>query len=528
MTTLRSAFAALCLVVCATPAEAQPRIVALSERDEAAYRDAFAAIEAGDWRGVSSALARAEDDLLEGVVRGRLLLTRSYRPAWGDYTSWLNDYGDYGMAGAVYERAMDSRSRRSRLRAPSPRSGRVRILPGTPPPIADDNAAARSAIERAAERIGAGDYEAARETAAAQVGGARSGQAQFQLGLIAYRQHDFAEAVRQFEASARWPHHGGWAAAAAHYWAARSRLAAGETSGVAHHLNAAAARPWTFYGQLAESQLGRDSALVFAPPDVDNETMTRFVEGHPGARRAAALAQLGRLSEAELELRRLHNDLTGEDDAVYLALAISLQAPAAQLRAAEYGGPNVAAGFCPTTSFAPDDGFALDRALIYAIVRQESYFNPKAVSVSNARGLMQLLPSTARDMDRSTNYRRNPSALFEPGLNMRLGQDYLQWLMAEFHNDGDLGRVFAAYNGGPGWLSRWLSTQPDDLDPLLLLETMPRAESRDYAERALSHMALCRKRYGQPTPELDRLAAGNAALYTPLDARLAGATSAAR
>ena len=78
--------------------------------------------------------------------------------------------------------------------------------------------------------------------------------------------------------------------------------------------------------------------------------------------------------------------------------------------------------------------------------------------------------------------------------------------------------MFAAYNGGPGWLSRWLATQPADLDPLLLLETLPRAESRDYAERALSHMALCRKAMGQPRIELDRLAAGAPALYPPLDA----------
>ncbi len=223
----------------------------------------------------------------------------------------------------------------------------------------------------------------------------------------------------------------------------------------------------------------------------------------------------------ESELRRLHADLPPQDDPTFLALAIALEAPAAQLRAAEYGTRDMAAGFCPTTTFAPDDGFALDRALIYAIVRQESYFNPKAVSVSNARGLMQLLPSTARDMDRSHNYRRAPAPLFEPGLNMRLGQSYVQWLMTEFHNDGDLGRVFAAYNGGPGWLSRWLATQPADLDPLMLLETMPRSESRDYAERALSHMALCRKSYGQPTPEMDRLAAGDPAIYTPLDSRVA-------
>lgn len=520
--TFRTAFAALCLVSVAAPAaEAQTRIVALSVEDEAAYRDAFEAVEAGNWRAVTAALGRTDDDVLEGVVRGRMLLTQSYRPGWGEYTGWLNRYGDYGMASAVYERAMDSRSRRSRVRAPEPRGGRGRVLPGTPPAIVGDSAAARNAIARIAERMGEGDFEGARALAYAQLDGPRSGQAQWQLGLIAYRQHDYAEAVRQFEASTRWGHHGGWALAAAHYWAARSRLAAGETEGVAAHLEAAALRPWTFYGQLAEVQLGRDSALNFAPPDVDSERLHDFIERYPAARRAAALAQLGRLSEVESELRRLHGDLTAGDDDEFLALAILLQAPAAQLRAAEYGGRDTAAGFCPATSFAPDDGFTLDRALLYAIVRQESYFNPKAVSVSNARGLMQLLPSTARDMDRSHNYRRSPAALFDPGLNMRLGQNYVQWLINEFHNDGDLGRVFAAYNGGPGWLSRWLARQPEELDPLMLLELLPRAESRDYAERVLSHMALCRRSYGQPTPELDRLAAGEPAIYSPLDSRIA-------
>lgn len=526
--TFRTAFAAVCIAAVASPAMAQTRIVALSEQDETAYRAAFEAIEAGNWRGVSAALNRTDDDVLEGVVRGRLLLSRSYRASWGDYTSWLNHYGDYGMAGAVYERAMDSRSRRARRRgttAPSPEAVSRRALPGTPPPIPGDTASARAGIERVAEAIGSGDMEAARNIAYAQASGPREGQAHWQLGLIAYRLHDYTEAARQFETSSQWAHHGGWARAAAHYWAARSLLAAGQTQGVAQHLEAAAQMPWSFYGQLAETQLGRDSTLSFEAPEIDSASATRLIERYPAARRAAALAQLGRLSEVEGELRRLHGALSSSDDRDYLAFAIALQAPSAQLRAAEYGGREVAAGFCPTTSFEPDHGFSLDRALVYAIVRQESYFNPKAVSVSNARGLMQLLPSTARDMDRSTNYRRNPTALFEPGLNMRLGQDYLEWLMSEFHSDGDLGRVFAAYNGGPGWLSRWLATQPADIDPLLLLETMPRAESRDYAERALSHMALCRKRYGQPTPELDRLASGDAAIYTPLDGRTAHRTT---
>jgi soluble lytic murein transglycosylase-like protein len=97
----------------------------------------------------------------------------------------------------------------------------------------------------------------------------------------------------------------------------------------------------------------------------------------------------------------------------------------------------------------------------------------------------------------------------------------VRWLIEEFHNDADLGRVFAAYNGGPGWLRRWMANQPDNGDPLMLLETLSRTESRDYAERVLSHMALCRKALGQPTPEMDRLASGEAAAYEPLDARMA-------
>src|SRR5262245_35855268 len=105
--TFRAAFAALTVAAISAPltAEAQTHIVALSEHDEAAYRDAFASIESGNWRGVSAALNRTEDDVLEGAVRGRLLLSRGYRASWADYSSWLRNYGEYGMAEAVYDRA---------------------------------------------------------------------------------------------------------------------------------------------------------------------------------------------------------------------------------------------------------------------------------------------------------------------------------------------------------------------------------------------------------------------------------------
>ncbi|MEJ0023038.1 MAG: lytic transglycosylase domain-containing protein [Alphaproteobacteria bacterium] len=207
----------------------------------------------------------------------------------------------------------------------------------------------------------------------------------------------------------------------------------------------------------------------------------------------------------EAELRNLHARLAPGEDRLFLDFADALSAPGAQLRAAEYGGPNEAWGFCPTTTFAPEDGWRFDRAAVLAVTRQESRFNPVAVSRSNARGLMQLLPSTAGDFDSTS--RANPDRLLDPNINLRIGQLYLEYLMRQTAPDGDLVKLFAAYNGGPGWLARWQAAQPDFKDPLLMLEALPRAESRDYAERVLSHMGLCRKRFGQQAVEFDKLAA---------------------
>jgi peptidoglycan lytic transglycosylase len=525
-------FAALATLSFADKAAADPTVVALTSDDEAAYRAAFNAIEAHNWNGVRHALSRAQDDVLEGVVRGRMLLDPAYKPSRSEMTAWLQRYGDLAIADDVYDRARNlGRQVRGRRRhrhvvytftPPSPQYVAPRAAPGAPPLVPDDTAQARVQIVHLGELVGGGDLDAAQREATKALDGPRSGQAHWWLGIIAFKQQDYGTAVREFEAAAQWPYHNAWNLAAAHYWAARARLAAGETNGVVLHFEAAALSPWTFYGQLAEDQLGRDSALDFSAPELKAEDAEKLMR-HPAARRAAALAQLGRLSEVEDEMRTLHRQITPDEDRIYLALAIALAAPSAQLRAAEYSTPPLAAGYCPAHNFEPQGGFTLDRALIYAVVRQESYFNPRAKSATNARGLMQLLPSTANDLDRSYRFRHNPGPLFDPSLNMRLGQDYLHWLMDEFHNDGDLGRVFAAYNGGPGWLGRWLNTQSDASDPLLLLETLPRADSRDYAERVLSHMTLCRKSFAQPTPELDHLAAGQPALYQPLDSRTVAA-----
>lgn len=512
-----AALAAAALAVLApTAARAEGRILVLSGADEQAYREAFTAAEAARWERADEAIRNVADRTLVPALQARRLISGAYNPTYEELADWLRANPDSAFAPDVYAMAQPRRTPGAApLTPPTPLGRRAFPNAGSTPP--GDNAGARDQIENALQAFATGDLAAARAFAEPQLTGPREGPAHWQLGLIAFRTRDYRSAAAHFDAAATWRHWDGWGASATRYWAGRAHLAAGDARLALARFKSAVAYPATFYGQLAEAQLGVGSGLRFTPPTIDEQAALSFMSRHPEARRAAALAQIGRLSDVELELRNLHARLAPGEDRLFLDFADALSAPGAQLRAAEYGGANEAWGYCPTTTFAPEDGWRIDRAAVLAVTRQESRFNPIAVSRSNARGLMQLLPSTAGDFDSSA--RSNPDKLFDPNLNLRLGQTYLEYLLRQSAPDGDLVKLFAAYNGGPGWLGRWQATQPELRDPLMMLEALPRAESRDYAERVLSHMGLCRRRFGQEPVEFDRLAAGGVARYTPLDNR---------
>lgn len=513
-TSIVAAFAAVMALMSPAIAYAEGRILVLSATDEAAYRAAFTAMEANRWDRAGDSVRDVTDRTLVPYLQARRLLSGIYDPSYSELTDWLDDNADSALAPDIYAMAQSRQTPGAAPpRAPTPLGRRSFPNAGSTPP--GDSPQARAQIDAAAQAFADGDLAGATLNAQAAAAGPRQGPAEWQLGLIAFRERNYKDAAAHFDAASGWRYWDGWGAAGARYWAGRAYLAGGDAKLALARMKAAVAYPATFYGQLAEAQLGLNSGLVFTPPTIDAAAAVAFTSRHPEARRAAALAQIGRLSDVELELRNLHARLSPGEDRLFLDFAEALSAPGAQLRAAEYGGAGEAWGYCPTTTFAPEDGWRLDRGLVFAVTRQESRFSPIAVSRSNARGLMQLLPSTAGDFDPSA--RANPDKLLDPNINLRIGQTYLEYLMRQSAPDGDLVKLFAAYNGGPGWLARWQTAQPDIKDPLLMLEALPRAESRDYAERVLSHMGLCRKRFGQQAVEFDRLAAGAGARYTPLD-----------
>jgi hypothetical protein len=117
-----AALGALTGIAC-MPAAAETRVIALSDGDEAAYRAAFEALEAGDFAAARAAAARAEDSILVDVVDGVRFASPRYRPSYDDIASWLRRHGDLAVADAVYDRAIDIRPRRARMaQAPSPRT----------------------------------------------------------------------------------------------------------------------------------------------------------------------------------------------------------------------------------------------------------------------------------------------------------------------------------------------------------------------------------------------------------------------
>jgi soluble lytic murein transglycosylase-like protein len=157
-------------------------------------------------------------------------------------------------------------------------------------------------------------------------------------------------------------------------------------------------------------------------------------------------------------------------------------------------------------------------------MRQESQFKRWAKSPDGARGLMQLMPATAAQVARRKFAGRAIYELYEPSLNMDLGQRYLAQLLKHPRVQGDLFRLAVAYNGGPGNLGKWSRRISGD-DPLLFIESLPTKETRVFIERVLTNLWVYRARLGQPAPSLAAVAAGYWPGYQALDGGAAHVSS---
>lgn len=333
----------------------------------------------------------------------------------------------------------------------------------------------------------------------------------FIAGLTAWVAKD-PKAFDDFTAAAAAPQASDALRAAASFWAARSALRQDKQMIYLTWLRRAAASGSGFYATLAQRMLGQDGS----GHDLDHQLLgladLEAVASNPYGARAFALLQVGQNHLAEQELRYLYPKIaqdSGMRRAVMLvAWKAGMATLASQIAALD---PNQPPGsvVIPPLSLFPKHGVHVDPALLYALVRVESNFDPKAVSGAGARGLLQLMPSTAAFMNKWGATQLKRQGLSDPEFNLEMGQRYLKYLASQSSINGDLIRILASYNAGPSETSGWSNDQAAEHDPLLYIEMIPNRETRNFVFCVLRYSWAYAAQMNLPVPSLEALVQGS-------------------
>ncbi len=284
--------------------------------------------------------------------------------------------------------------------------------------------------------------------------------------------------------------------ARAAYWAARAAIANGNDDIARDWMGKAARHPTVFYGQLAHAWLKKKAPLPLP-------AMPGFTAAEKSAFDRDDLVQIARQLAAQgdnkgrdaflnaLALRAT----TAAQFALVADLATDLGGTAAGVEVAKQALRN-AIVMLPVgwPRIAVPANVGIEPALTLAITRQESEFDPRARSSADARGLMQLLPATAKHVADKHDIPFSPSMIENPNVNMTLGSTYLGQLIRGFDGSYILG--IASYNAGPGSVRRWIATMgrpPANLHGAIdWVESIPYGETRNYVMRVLENVTIYR------------------------------------
>ena len=298
--------------------------------------------------------------------------------------------------------------------------------------------------------------------------------------------------------------------AAAFYWQSRALVRCRLPDQASALLRKAARMDETLYGMLAAEQLGAVLPKTHAAADFTAADWQELRDV-PNVRTAVMLSEIGEDTLADEVLR--HQARIGNPGQYQplSRLVRSLGMPAAQLWMAYNvpagGRPEPAARF-PTPKWTPITGWTVDPALVYAHTLQESVFRTNATSQTGAKGLMQIMPSAARDHAAGLGVAGSASDLVKPEVNLAFGQQHLEMLRNAAGTQGLLPKVMAAYNAGLTPITRWNSEIKDKGDPLLWIESVPYWETRGYVNIVMRNYWMYERQAGGPSESRIALAQG--------------------
>ncbi len=299
--------------------------------------------------------------------------------------------------------------------------------------------------------------------------------------------------------------------ARAHYWKGRATAKSGQVKTAREELRKAAQHPYTYYGQLALSHpLISESMLVLPEQHPPRAHLKWAFEERSLIKAIRLLDEFGRSRTERAFFYNLGDRLDSAEEFALLGdLALELNYTNYSVRVAKKAMQHNIALVDHSYPIleVPEytgRGIAPDPALVFGLSRQESEFNPRAVSSADARGLMQLLPSTANITARKHKLAYEKAWLLdEPTYNTLLGMAHLSVLLERI--DGSYIMTIAAYNAGARRVDQWVRDYGDPrdpkIDPIDWVESIPFKETRNYVQRVLENTQVYRNRLaGQSTP----------------------------
>ncbi|MBI1392691.1 MAG: transglycosylase SLT domain-containing protein [Alphaproteobacteria bacterium] len=285
-----------------------------------------------------------------------------------------------------------------------------------------------------------------------------------------------------------------------YYWLGRADEAAGDGESAERWYAQAAEYPYVYYGQLAAEKMGGAAleARFEGAPGPSPEEKAAFA-ARPAAQALRMLSEIGDQRAFLIFGYHLDDRLASVGEFIELAdAAARLPAPHVTVRAGKAGA--IRGVFAPQVSyptiFVPDDATQFAPVeVILGLSRQESEFNPRAYSRVGARGLMQLMPATAKITANKERIHYQQTALLDdPNYNMLIGSAHLSHLLKDV--DGSWPMVFAGYNAGIGRVNQWVEAygdpRRDDVDPIDWIEQIPFSETRNYVQRVLENVQVYR------------------------------------
>lgn len=532
----------------------------VSNSDLKKYKNIFKSLDDGDFETTDNLIEKLNNQCLLGYVLAEKYLHSSYKSTIDELVDWLEEYRDYPQAVRIYKLAMkkgakeirepvyhsdeDENARDDKISlkylerlSPSDRKFLVRqaksfrtylrrgktlaargILENKrfkrlAPKMYWDNLAAKLSLKYLVDNYDTKALEWGKIASKRH----NSGTATWVAGLASWRKKNYKAAASYFARLGSSQNSDAWLKSAGAFWSARAYDKLGNHLKAREMLKLAAKHKYSFYGVLAAYKLGEAFDFGFDKNsyinDFEKMDYVNEIVASDEIVRALLLLKIGKKDWAEKELYSVYDGLSDNQKEAVILLANqyglhSLVINISRQKNIEDLSGSYEKELYPLPKWTDEHNWQVDKALILALIRQESAFKDNATSKAGARGIMQLMPNTAYHISGDKSVKKQKNKLLNLDYNLTLGQKYVSYLLSKPFIEGNLFYMLTAYNGGPGNLLKWKKNARFYDDPLLFIEVIPSAETRIYIERVMANYWIYNMRFGNKNQTLEQLAEG--------------------